>query len=154
MANAPVVVIGISFCDRGANVAKMTFYVPWTVAIADVFMLADILMASLTPISDAVISKLEILFRWRADSPPAPASSSNVERKVLLLLTNDDLDINGIIIPSPADIFEITGDYAGIRVDLASSAIAAFQAALAELDYRTDDDRQLGQVVAAGGLAL
>lgn len=154
MANSPVVVIGITYRDRDGNRAKITFYTAWNLTIADVWALANNLASAASSISNALLYKIEILYRWRADDPPLAAESSDVERKVLLLITNDADEINGIIIPSPIELWELTGSYAGIRVDLLHPAILAFQDALAELDYRTDDDRQFGQVVAAGGLAL
>lgn len=154
MANAPVVVIGITFSDRDTNRAKNTFYTAWTLTIADVWALAEHLASALEAISDAALYKIEVVYRWRADDPPDAPDSSSVERKVLLLITNDDAEINGIIIPSPIDLFETTGAYAGVRIDLLNPGIVAFQDMLGTLDFRTDDDRQLGQVVAAGGLTL
>jgi hypothetical protein len=154
VANSPVVVIGITFSDRDANKAKITFYTLWTLTIADVWALAETLASRLETLSDAALSKIEILYRWRADDPPDPPESSNIERKLLLLITNPDDEINGLIIPSPGDLFEPLGPYAGIRVDLLHPAIVTFQAALEAFDYRTGDDHALGQVVAAGGLAL
>jgi hypothetical protein len=154
VANSPVVVIGVTFRDRDSNRAKITFYTPWTLTIADVWSLANTLASAAESISDAQLYKIELLYRWRADEPPEAPESSDVERKLLLLITNDAGDINGLIIPSPSDVWELTGSYAGIRVDLVNAAIVLFAEALAALDYRTDDDRALGQVVAAGGLAL
>lgn len=122
--------------------------------IADVWTLAYTLSDAISAISDGVIAEITILYRWRDYTPAEAPSSSNVERKVLFLVTNLDGDINGVIIPSPIDIWEITGSYAGIRVDLLHASVIALQEALEAQDYRTNDDRQLGQVVAAGGLAL
>lgn len=78
-----------------------------------------------------------------------------MERKVLLLMVNDADEINGIMVPSPdSAIFETTGAYAGIRVDLASAGAIGWADMLLEVDLRTDDNRALGAELAAGGLAL
>lgn len=154
MANSPVVVIGFTFTDRDANTAKVTFYTDWTLAIGDVQALADYIESRLVSVSDAVLSRVEIVFRWRADDPPEAPETADLERKLLLLITNDAGEINGLIIPSPIDLFEPLGPFAGVRADLTNAAVLAFQDMLGEFEFRTADDRQLGQVIAAGGLAL
>lgn len=93
-------------------------------------------------------------WRWTIDEPGDPGENSTIERKLLLLITNEDQEINGVIAPSPADNWETTGNYAGIRLDLASAGALAFADMLGAIDLRTDDNRQLGTVLAAGGLAL
>jgi hypothetical protein len=103
--------------------------------------------------SDAVITGIDIAYRWTVDDPGTPAESSNIERKILMLMINADEDINGMIVPSPRDNWEPTGNYAGIRLDLASAGALAWIDMLQALDLRTPDDRQLGQLLAAGGLA-
>jgi hypothetical protein len=70
------------------------------------------------------------------------------------LMTNEDGEINGMIVPSPNDLWETTGSYAGIRLDLMSAGALAWIDMLAALDLRTQDNRQLGTILAAGGLAL
>lgn len=146
--------MGFFFRDRDANVAKNTFYCAWGASIADAWSLAYAIGARLSAISDAVLHKIELVFRYSVDDPPEPAGDSDIERKVLLLITNDDGEINGLVIPSPGDIWETTGSYAGIRVDLAGAGALGFASMLGEIDLRTEDNRQLGTILAAGGLAL
>lgn len=132
----------------------MTFYCAFAIPIADAMTFALAVADRVGPLSDAVVDQVEIAYRFTIDDPPVPADSSSVERKVLLLITNDDGEINGLVVPSPGDIWETSGSYAGIRVDLASVGALAFAAMLGAIDLRTEDNRQLGTILAAGGLAL
>lgn len=153
MANSPVVKIGLTFRDRDRNTAKMTIYSRFAVPMADVWTMAIAMASAAGALSDALIVSIELAYRFTVDAPRAPADTSNIERKLLLLMLNSDDEINGMIVPSPADNWESTGSYAGIRLDLASAGALQWSAMLAALDLRTQDDRQLGIVLAAGGLA-
>lgn len=154
VANLPTIAIGITFSDRGDNRAKATCYCAFATSQADAWSLANAIADKMLDMSNGVVSKIELSWRYRPDSPADPAGGSDVSRKVLLLMENDDDDINGVVVPSPGDIFEATGAYAGIRVDLTSAGAIGWQSMLLALDLRTDDDRQLGELLAAGGLAL
>lgn len=153
MANSPVVKIGVTFSDRDSNSAKTTFYCAFAVPIADAMAAAMAIASRVVAVSDAVLVSVDVAYRWTIDDPGTPAESSNIERKLLLLMTNTDEEINGMIVPSAGDNWESTGNYAGIRLDLASPAALGWVAMLAALDLRTADNRQLGTVLAAGGLA-
>lgn len=153
MASSPVVKIGVTFRDRDSNSAKTTFYCAFATPIADAMILAAAIADRVGALSDAVIVKIDLVYRWTIDDPATPAESSNIERKLLMLMLNSDDEINGIIVPSPADNWESIGSYAGIRLDLASDAAAGWVAMLEAIDFRTEDGRQLGTILAAGGLA-
>lgn len=105
-------------------------------------------------ISNALLYKIDLTWRYTVDSPPDPAFDSTNQRKILLLITNADEEINGIVLPSPADNWEALGEYAGIRLDLASAGAVAFSAMLLTFDLRTEDNRALGTTLAAGGLEI
>lgn len=154
MASSPVVKIGLTFRDRDSNSAKMTFYCAFATPIADAMILAAAIADHAGALSDAVLDGIDVAYRWTVDDPGTPAESSNIERKLLMLMLNSADEINGIMVPSPADNWESTGNYAGIRLDLTSAAAAGWVAMLEAIDLRTDDNRQLGTVLAAGGLAL
>ncbi len=146
--------IGISFRDRDGNRAKATCYCAVSTLQADAWMLAIAIADRMAALSNALLSKIELTWRYTIDSPAEPANDSSIERKILMLITNEDEEINGLVIPSPADNWETIGNYAGIRLDLASAAAVQFVAMLESIDFRTDDNRQLGTILAAGGLAL
>ncbi len=154
LANSPVVKIGVRFRDRDSNSAKITFYCPFATPIADAMTLALAYAARAAAVSNGVVDQVELAYRYTIDDPPDPPDDSNVNRGVLLLITNDAGEINGMVIPSPGEIWETTGSYAGIRVDLAGAGALTFAAMLGAIDLRTDDNRQLGTILAAGGLAL
>lgn len=117
-------------------------------------MLAIAIADRMAALSNARLTKIELTWKYTIDSPAEPALDSTIERKILMLITNADDEINAIVIPSPADNWEQIGNYAGIRLDLASAAAAQFVAMLLAIDFRTDDNRVLGTILAAGGLAL
>lgn len=105
-------------------------------------------------ISSALLYKIDLTWRYTVDSPPDPALDSTTERKILLLITNADEEINGLVLPSPAENWEVLGNYAGIRLDLASAGAVAFAAMLLTADLRTEDNRAFGTTLVAGGLEL
>lgn len=105
-------------------------------------------------ISNGLLTKIDLTWRFTVDSPLLADASADMERRILLLITNEDEEINGIVIPSPADNWETTGTYAGIRLDLASAGALGFAAMLLTEDLRTDDNRAVGTILAAGGLAI
>jgi hypothetical protein len=153
VANAPTVAMRFCFRDRDANRAKMTCYC--AVGTADVYALGFALAEPITGLSNAVLDRVEFVWNYRLDSPETPGSESNVSRKILLLIINSDEEINAIVIPSPQDgVWETTGDYAGIRLDLASAGAIGFNAMLAAAGLRTDDDHELGTAITVGGLEL
>jgi hypothetical protein len=154
VANARTVAIGLSFVDREGNRAKATCYCAFAVPQEDAWSLAFLVGDKMQAISNGVLSEIELTWRYTIDEPGTPAPESDVARKILMLVTNEDGEINGIVIPSPGDVWETTGSYAGIRLDLASAGALAFADMLLAIDLRTDDNRAVGTVLAAGGLAL
>jgi hypothetical protein len=106
-------------------------------------------------LSNALLWKIDLLWRYTVDTPGEAAAEADLSRHILMLITNEDEEINAIVIPSPQDaIWEALGSYAGIRLDLASSGAIGFAAMLSSFDLRTDDNRTLGIVLAAGGLEI
>jgi hypothetical protein len=154
VANAATIAIGITFRDRDGNRAKATCYCAFAVPQSDAWSLANGIADRMQAISNALLWKIDLTWRYTIDSPAAPALDSTNERKILMLITNEDDEINAIVIPSPAANWESVGSYAGIRLDLASAAATSFAAMLASTDLRTDDDRAVGTILAAGGLAI
>ena len=149
-----MVKVGITYRDRDSNSATLTCYCAFATSIVDAWSFAIAMAAATGAMSDAVLTGIDIAYRWTIDTPATPADSSSIERKILMLMVNEDDEINGMMVPSPrADLWETTGSYAGIRLDLAGAGALAWIDMLAALDLRTKDDRELG-VLAAGGLAL
>ncbi len=155
MGSSPTIMIGISFRDRDANRAKVTCYCAVGLSETDAWMLAAAISERMSALSDATLTKVELAWRYTVDSLGTPADSSDISRKILMLVTNDAGDINGLIIPSPsAAIWETTGPYAGIRLDLLSTGALAFAELLTLVDLRTAANDQFGTTLVTGGLAL
>lgn len=154
VVKAPTIAIGISFNDRDGNRAKATCYCPIAASEDNAWALAMLIGDRMQAFSDGVLFKIELTWKYRIESPATPPDDSTVERKLLLLMTNEDEEINGMIVPSPADVFESTGPYAGIRLDLASAGAIGFADMLLVVELQTSDNRPVGTVLAAGGLAI
>jgi hypothetical protein len=154
VASAATIAIGITFRDRGGNRAKATCYCAFAVPQSDAWSLANGIADRMQAISNGLLAKIDLTWRYTIDSPPAAADDSTVKRKIIMLIVNDDDEINAIVIPSPADNWETTGSYAGIRLDLASAGAVGFVEMLESIDLRTNDNRAVGTVLAAGGLVL
>lgn len=154
VANAATIAIGISFRDRGGNRAKATCYCAFAVPQTDAWLLAYALADAMQALSNGLLTKIDLIWRYTVDSPPLASIDADLSRKILLLVTNEDDEINGLAVPSPADNWETTGAYAGIRLDLASAGAVGFAAMLLANDLRTDDNRAVGTVLAAGGLTI
>jgi hypothetical protein len=153
LASSPVVKVGVTFRDRDGNSATLTSYCTFAVPIADAWTFALGVADRVAPLSDAVITAIQIAYRWTIDAPAAPADSSSIERKILLLMVNADSEINGMMIPSPrVELWETTGNYAGIRLDMASAGALAWVDMLANVALLTRDARDLGSLI-TGGLA-
>jgi hypothetical protein len=146
--------MGLSFRDRDGNRAKATCYCAFAMSQSDAWALAFGIGDRMQAISNGVLFKVELTWRYTIDSPAAPAAGSNVARKILMLVTNEDDEINGIVIPSPGDIFESIGAYAGIRLDLATSGAIGFADMLLVVELRTSDDRAVGTHLVTGGLQI
>lgn len=154
VVKAPTIAIAISFNDRDGNRAKATCYCPVTASEENAWLLAMTIADRMQAFSDGVLFKVELTWKYRVEPTPTPPEDSTVERKLLLLVTNEDEEINGMIVPSPGDVFESTGAYAGIRLDLASAGAIGFADMLLVVDLQTSDDRSVGTTLAAGGLAI
>jgi hypothetical protein len=153
LASSPVVKVSITFRDRDGNSAVLTVYCAFATPIADAWTFALAMVGVVTPLSDGLIVAVQIAYRWTMDDPATPAESSNIERKLLLLHVNSEDEINGMIIPSPRiELFETLGNYAGIRLDLASTGALAWIDMLTRVELLTREGHELG-VLAVGGLA-
>jgi hypothetical protein len=148
------VAIGFSYRDRDGNKAKATCYCNAAISVAAIWNLAYFIAGKMQNLSNALLIKIELTWHYRADTVIEPPFDSTNERKILLLMLNSDDEINGMVVPSPIDNWESTGAYAGIRLDLASAGALGWVAMLESIDLRTDDNRPVGTILAAGGLAL
>jgi hypothetical protein len=154
VARLATIAIDLSFRDRDGNRAKATCYCAVATSTADAWMLAIAIGDRMQALSNAILFKIQLTWRYTVDSPAEPAIESDIERKILLLVTNEDEEINGIVIPSPGDIFEAIGAYAGIRLDLATAGAIGFADMLLSVELQTDDNRAVGTQLVTGGLTI
>lgn len=154
MADSPVIAIGLTYRDRGGNRAKCTTYCAWATPIAAVWDLANAFRSAIAPLTSAQLVKIEITYRHTIDDQADDQADADLERRVLFLVENADGMINAVLIPAPREMWEISGPYAGIRVDLLSTSAIAFVELIQAIELRTRDGGDFGNNLVVGGLAL
>lgn len=154
MGNAPTAAIKLTFLDRDQNEAQVNFYVSYGATAEQAWEVADAIAARLQVLSNALLWRIQIVWKWTADMPGPADVDSNVRRAVLVLVAGPDDAINALLIPSPrSTIFEADGRYAGIRLDLDNAAVSGFVSVL-ELPLLTPDGGAFGTDIITGGLSL
>lgn len=147
--------LNIGYIDRDGNKAQVTQWMPYAASIDDTLAYADNFISNTNAISDALVYRMEMVWKYTIDVLPMPSVTSDISRGLLILIENDSGELSGIRIPSPkAELFETTGKYAYIRMDKTNSAVIDFQTLLNTQDFRTADNRQLGHTIINGGLML
>lgn len=154
MGNAPTAAIKLTFLDRDQNEAQVNFYVPYSTTVEQAWAVADAIAARVQVLSNALLWRIQLVWKWTADMPGPADVDSNVRRALLLLVQASDERINALLVPSPRDsVFEIDGRYAGVRVDLDNAAVSGFVSVL-ELPLLTPDGGAFGTDIITGGLSL
>lgn len=156
MGNAPVVRICFTFSDRDTNTADIHFYLPFDTPVATVFDFAYGVVPYLHAISDATVTRITVRYAHTIDTPPEPPITSELQRKLLLFLGEED-SYEALKVPSPRqEIFEDTGPYAGIRLDMSNPTVQAFATnyPLWSIPLCTEDGEVIAVPLVTGGLAL
>lgn len=157
MPSRPTVKIRLVFRDRGRNEASTHLYLPFSVPVDDVFTFVDAAMPRYNAVSDALIARVVVEYEYYFTDLPDPSPTSDVLQTLLLFYRNEDLEVEVISIPSPKDeIFEMTGDYAGVRIDMTSPAIIEWQQMTigGTIQFLTKDNIIIGPELITGGMAI
>lgn len=129
MQSAPTAKVRLYFEDNEANRSIMTLPVRFSISDAAALEFINFAISRIQPLSDAVIVGASLLKVWDDETQAEPASTSDVNKKLMLFYSNGDI-FESLSIPSPHDyLFETTGKMANIRAD----------ATLAELQPVTTD---------------
>lgn len=153
MVKGTVCAIKLCFRDREDRRAYVTTYALSGSEISEVYVMASQFASVLQGISNGLVVKIQISYHWHS-SEETSIYSGDKNRKLLFLAANEDEDINAIVIPWPADVFEKEGDYKDIRIDLQDDRIIAFIAWLESNPISTRDGRDFGHNNPIGGLML
>lgn len=145
--------VNFGFTDRDANKAQSTFWLSYDTPISDALDYAEQWMSNANAISNGVIYKFEMVWKYIVDDAPAAGIYSDTRRGLLVLVENSDGDLSGLRIPSPKlDLFETSGKYAGIRLDKTHPDVINFATLIAATNFRTADNREFGHTLINGGL--
>lgn len=111
--------------------------------------LADLASAA-AAFSSCVPVRISVVFRADDTNPPAPASDSDARRAGLFVFSTDDDPLAIASVPGISEtVLETEGCFAGERVDLLNSDVAAFVAAIVTGIFSDPWANDLSDVVAA-----
>jgi hypothetical protein len=156
MPHAPTMRVAFTFSDRDGNTGDLHLYLPFSTTETEAFACAEAMLPYLHAISNAVVTRITLQYTATIESSTTPAAQSDIHRKLLLFVGNGE-NIEALTILSPdLDLFETTGPYAGIRVDMQSSLIAAFTNSYSTwaIPFCTEDGDVIGPTLIMGGLSL
>lgn len=131
-------------------------YLPFATPIDTVFLFVSAAIPVLNGVSDAIVRGADVYYRHIIDNPPPTVGLALVHQKLLLFYRNGDYS-ECVFIPAPkAEIFEQTGQYAGMRLDLGNPLVQTFSQDIAAMgiELTTVEGDPLGVDLVAGGLAL
>lgn len=131
-------------------------YLPFATPIDTVFSFVAGAIPVLNGVSDAIVRGADVYYRHTIDEPPPIDGPALVHQKLLLFYRNGD-HIESYFVPAPrAEIFEQTGQYAGMRLDLNNLLVQAFSEDMAAMaiELTTVEGDPIGNDLVAGGLAL
>lgn len=117
--------IDFDWRDNNANKSKTRLHLPASASLADFVTLANAYQTVVSAISNAPIVGAKVYTRVETlvNNPASP--TSNVYDR-LLIIYREDSTRGTITIPSPLpSLFESTGPWQGIRLDLENSATEA-----------------------------
>jgi hypothetical protein len=156
MQQVAVIQAAAYFIDRKGRVAQASWHLPITLTPEEAASRALYILSKALGVSNGLVMRLKLTWQWREEQPQVADPASDVQTRVALYYRNED-GPEAQFIPSPRpDLFEQTGPYAGIRVDVANPDVAlvlsAFGDALAST--LTPEGDPFPTVYSVGGLAL
>lgn len=126
--NFPTVAVECHWRDYGNREGRLTLHLPFSLDLATLQARALELIGLVSDVSDAVLLRYNLIWRFEPDVIVEPAITSDVRSFLgIFYRSTDETQMECIWIPSPrSDIFEGAGSYAGIRADRASPLLAPF----------------------------
>lgn len=152
----PTARLSITFIDRGGNEGKLSILFPATAEPSSVFAWLNSNLSVLTGISNAKIASAVWRLSLRNDSPTEPDDESDSASFLALYYRNEER-FEAIFIPSPrTDLYDLQGDYAGIRLQQAGPffSIAAELVSGAAIPHLQENGEAFPETLVVGGLAL
>lgn len=156
MGNAPTVLIAFTFSDRDGNTGDIWMYLPFSTPIETAFDFAYAAVPVLHAVSDARITRISVNYKHVMDSPTEPPDSADI-RRILLLFYRRDTYFEALNIISPrVDLLEMTGDYAGIRLDMSNATVLTFVDNFStwSIPLTTSEGYSIGPELVTGGIMV
>jgi hypothetical protein len=157
MPTRATVKIRLIFRDRGRNEASTHLYLPFSSTVDDVFDFVNAAIPRYNAVSNALIAKVVAEYEFYYTNLSEPSPQSDNTKVLLIFYRNEQGLVERISIPSPkSDLFETSGDYAGIRIDTESSGILYWEEMTLNgyVELLTKDGIVIGPEVLTGGIAI
>ena len=117
--------IQLVFADRGAGQSKPAFRLPFSTTVSNANAVMSAVIADMLPLSDAMLIGVKLIWGWHDTEPSLPPIGATTQVKLALFYRSDER-YEALHIPAPKEsLFETDGPYAGIRRNMADSAVVA-----------------------------
>ena len=149
--------VRLIFRDRSGNEASSHLYFPISTSADTVFAAVNNAIPIYNAVSNALIVRVVAEYEYYFTNLSDPSITSDVRKTLLLFYRNDENRINRLSLPSPrSGIFEVSGDYANIRIDMNNPAIVQWRdMTMADMVlFKTKEGDDLGSDLLTGGLAI
>jgi hypothetical protein len=125
---AELPIITLDFLDASGSIGKMQIRLKAGTSAADAQSAADVLIATLTALSDAVIVGVDIAYRfWAATREPASGDTPEAHQGAFTFDCDGIERYAEIAIPSfKPSLLQNAGPGAGILIDTSNSDVSAF----------------------------
>lgn len=124
--------VSITFQDRDGNEGAMAFLLSPSLSSNDVLSFLNIVSPILEGLTNASVTGANSYQRYEFEEPNPALPGADLTSRLALFYRNEE-GYEGIYVPAPKEaLFTSEGPYAGIRLNVPSAAIDAFNGALAD----------------------
>lgn len=115
----------ITLADRDHGKARISFRLPFSISASDAAAVRSHIIGLMLPLTDARVIGTQIVWEYSDATPTLPAFDVKLQTKGVLFYRNATR-AEAFYIPAPKpSLYETTGEYAGIRIDMSNPTIAA-----------------------------
>jgi hypothetical protein len=115
--------VQLVFADRGTGQSKPAFRLPFLTSVVNVNAIMGAITADMLPLSDATLIAVKYVWGWHDTEYTPPPSGATTQVKLALFYRSDER-YEALHVPAPkASLFETDGPYAGIRLNMADTAV-------------------------------
>lgn len=105
--------------------ARVTLRFPFGLSTGSIIAASESLQSAIASISDAVLVRREIRWKWYEDNPPE-ATGTAPSQSYLALFYRNEGEYDAVYLPAPKEeLWKASGAYAGVVLDTDNPAVAA-----------------------------